>query len=270
MTMTVTHCSIKWRLIAPFFLLLSPVVLAKPPVPLTVEPETSQTQSPTTAQSTEPLQTPQYLKPFQPFNARYDAFRSGKKLGSARRYLKENATGYELGYSSDVSYLVFSDKRSETSWFVVQENQILPERYLMQRTGTGKDRHYEVTLNRETKEVFITKQHQLKAIQWNPEWLDALNYQMQLIFDLRAGKQEFHYQVLNRDGNERNYHYKVVKKELLLLPYGQLNTLKIVREDKEKIVQAWIAPELDYQLVRLWQSEGEVEQFDIQLAELTH
>jgi hypothetical protein len=55
---------------------------------------------------------------------------------------------------------------------------------------------------------------------------------------------------------------------LLSLPYGKVKTIRIERTGTgaDKEVLAWVAPELDYLLVRLWQAEDKVEQFDIQLA----
>jgi len=228
----------KWCYLAPFFLLVSCFALHAEPT-----------------------------SPLSPFEARYDAFRSGKKLGEAKRYLKQQNELYEAGYSSEVSFFIFNDKRSEQSWFQVQDGQLQSQRYLMKRTGTGKDRYYEITLDREKQQVLTGKKQQVKALAWNPTWLDALGYQTQLILDLKAGKKEFVYQVLNRDANEREFHYKVTGEEWLLLPYGKINTIRIERRDKDKQVLAWVAPELDYLLVRLWQAEDGVEQFDIQLSE---
>jgi hypothetical protein len=89
--------------------------------------------------------------------------------------------------------------------------------------------------------------------------------------DLQAGKTDFVYQVLNRDGNPREYKYKVATEELLSLPFGKVKALRIERygQSPDKQVYAWVAPELDYMLVRLWQSEDNVEQFDVQLSSIS-
>ncbi|MDP5207758.1 DUF3108 domain-containing protein, partial [Alishewanella sp. SMS9] len=107
----------------------------------------------------------------------------------------------------------------------------------------------------------------LKAIDWQEDWLDPLSYHQQLVLDLRAGKTDFTYQVLNRDGNNKVYHYQVVTEEALALPFGTVRALRIARveENSDKQVLAWVAPELDYMLVRLWRGEDNVEQFDVQL-----
>jgi hypothetical protein len=102
---------------------------------------------------------------------------------------------------------------------------------------------------------------------WQDNWLDPLSYHQQLVNDLKAGKTEFSYNVLNRDGNSRTYHYKVELEEPLALPYGNVRAIRIARveENSKKQVLAWLAPELDYMLVRLWRGEDNVEQFDVQL-----
>lgn len=206
----------------------------------------------------------------QPFVADYLVYRDGKKHGEAQRYLKTQGDHYQLGYSSDISWLIFSDKRSEISDFVVEDGQLKPFHYLMQRKGTGPNRHYELLLDPAKKELRIGKKKELKVTEWQDNWLDPLSYHQQLAMDLATGKTEFSYNVLNRHGDSKLYHYKVVAEELLALPYGNLRTLRIARieEDADKQIYAWVAPELNYMLVRLWRGENNVEQFDVQLHKL--
>lgn len=243
MDMQMTRMMNKWRLSASFFLLFSSLLAA---------------EEPTTAVSAQ-LST---------FEASYNVLRSGKKHGEARRYLKTTDQGYELGYSSDISWLIFEDKRSEQSFFTLKDGRIQPARYVMQRSGTGPNRYYELNLNWQTKELRVEKAKKIKTTQWNDQWLDPLSYHSQIALDLKAGKTQFVYQVLNRHGDERKYSYKVAGEEWLSLPYGKVKTIRIERTGTgaDKQVLAWVAPELDYLLVRLWQAEDKVEQFDIQLA----
>ena len=85
------------------------------------------------------------------FNADYIVYRAGKKHGEANRYLKITDQGYQLGYSSDISWMIFSDKRQETSDFVINHGQIQPLRYVLNRSGSGPNRYYELNLNPQTK-----------------------------------------------------------------------------------------------------------------------
>ncbi len=207
---------------------------------------------------------------FNSFEADYLVYRAGKKHGDAKRYLTVADQRYQLGYSSDISWMIFSDKRQETSEFTVHNGQIQPLRYLMQRSGSGPNRYYELNLDPTSKVLSEGKLKKAKAVNWQDDWQDKISYQLQLALDLKAGKTEFHYNVLNRNGNSKMYHYKVVAEEVLPLPYGTINTIRIARIDNnnEKQVYAWLAPELDYMLVRLWRGEDNVEQFDVQLHKL--
>ena len=205
--------------------------------------------------------------PLSSFNADYIVYRAGKKHGEANRYLKTTEQGYQLGYSSDISWLIFEDKRSEQSFFTIKEGRIQPSRYVMQRTGSGPNRYYELNLNWDSKELRVEKSKKIKAIQWNEQWLDQLSYHSQLVLELAAGKTEFSFDVLTRHGDSRSYQYKVTGEELLTLPAGKIKTIRVERvgKDLDKQVVAWVAPELDYLLVKLWQAEDKVEQFDVQL-----
>lgn len=208
---------------------------------------------------------------FSTFNAEYLIYRGGKNHGSAKRYLHNKGTHYEMGYSSDISWLVFSDKRSETSQFTVDQTQLRPLHYVMKRSGTGTNRHYELRLDWQNQQLFTGKKPQLKVTEWHDNWLDPLSYHQQLVLDLQAGKTAFSYEVLNRDGNSKTYHYQVVMEEPLALPYGTIRALRIARieDNSDKQVLAWVAPSLDYMLVRLWRGEDNVEQFDVQLHKLS-
>ena len=56
-----------------------------------------------------------------------------------------------------------------------------------------------------------------------------------------------------------------------MLPYGLIRTLRFKREvkEKERVTYAWFAPELDFLLVKLYQTKGGTEQFEAQLSNLT-
>lgn len=208
--------------------------------------------------------------PLSSFNAEYAVYRAGKQHGTAKRYLISTEQGYQLGYSSDISWMIFSDKREETSDFILTDGRIQPLRYIMRRSGTGPNRYYELNLDPAAKVLSEGKKRQPKAVNWQDDWQDQISYQLQLALDLKAGKTEFHYNVLNRNGNSKLYHYQVVAEEMLPLPYGNVNTLRIARieQNSDKQIYAWVAPELDYMLVRLWRGEDNVEQFDVQLHKL--
>lgn len=253
----------KWRLMASIFCLAIPQVFAAPTAVVANEVAAKTAKNVAVAPSTG------QAVGFKPFEANYQIFRSGKKHGEAQRYLKRDGAGYELGYNSKISWLIFKDQRNERSQFVIEQGRIKPTHYLMQRSGTGPSRHYELSLDWDLKQLKVEKAQTIKKVVWNDQWLDLLSFHGQIVLDLQQGKTNFVYDVLNRHGENRTYKYKVGVEEWLSLPYGKVKALRIERygQSPDKQVYAWLAPDLDYVLVRLWQSEDDVEQFDVQLSE---
>jgi hypothetical protein len=214
----------------------------------------------------------------KPYIAKYKLFRSGKEHGTAERELSVLNNQYQLRYKSSIKWMIFSDERFETSTFLVQNNQVKPLNYKMERKGTGPDRSYSVTFDRDNRKILSNKKRKKRrksrlpgATKWSDTWLDPISYQQQLNLDLRSGKKVFNYSFINRKGVESEYQFVASGEELLMLPYGKVKTVKVERiydEDSDRQTIAWFAPELDYALVRIWKGKSGVEQFDIQLNEL--
>lgn len=245
----------QWRLLASFFCLN---LLASAPL-IAQQAEQQQAVQPTKIQS-----TPAGL---QPFNASYQVLRSGKVHGEAQRYVKAYGRGYELGYRSKINWLIFKDERHELSRFNLVDGHLQPFFYQLRRWGTGPGRHYELNLDWNNKQLLVGKDKTSQPLDVDTHWLDALSYHSQLVLELAAGKKEFSFAVLGRNGDSRMYNYKVTGEEVLAVPAGKFKTIRVERvsDKQEKQVIAWVAPELDYMLIRLWQAEDNVEQFDIQL-----
>jgi len=243
----------QWRLTASFFcltMLLTPLADA-----MVAQPNDSATAiTPAPAGLT-------------PYTATYQVLRSGKVHGEAERYLTPYGRGYELGYKSKISWLIFKDERHELSRFNLEHGQLQPFFYQLRRWGTGPGRHYELNLDWQAKTLTVGKEKALKPLAFDKAYLDALSYHSQLVLQLAAGQQDFKFDVLSRHGDARQYHYQVTGKELLSVPAGKIDTIRIERvgDKQDKQVIAWVAPQLNYVLVKLWQAEDNVEQFDIQL-----
>ena len=82
-----------------------------------------------------------------------------------------------------------------------------------------------------------------------------------------ANQEHFVYPVIKTSGTIKNYVYQYDGEEELMLPYGLVKTIRLKREviEKKRVTYAWFAPELNYLLVKLNQTKGDVEQFEAQL-----
>lgn len=219
----------------------------------------------------------------KPYIAKYVVFRSGDPHGTAERELFALNSQYRLRYESSVEWMIFSDERFESSEFIIENNQVKPLKYVMQRKGTGPDRNYKVIFDRENQQIIGPKKRRKKnkhknknkeepKLVWNEQWLDPISYQQQLYLDLQRGLKEFHYQSINRKGKEHEYHFRLTGTDMLALPYGTVKAVKVERiyKDSERQTIAWFAPELDYTLVRIYKGKSGVEQFDLKLKELIY
>ncbi|XOV78228.1 MAG: DUF3108 domain-containing protein [Aestuariibacter sp.] len=210
-----------------------------------------------------------YAKQLTPFEAKYDAYRNGSKLGYAVMQLsKTDNNQYKLYYKSDVSIFFLSDKREETSIFKLSdEGRLLPWQYHYKRTGTGRDKSLSLTFNEKTNEITINKK---STINWNGEWDNQL-YRFDLQSQLRQKAEDIQYDLINYRGQKKQYGFEVISEEMLQLPYGQINAIKVktIRSNTKRLTYSWFAPDLDYLLVRLQQFKKGDEQGDIQLSSLT-
>lgn len=198
------------------------------------------------------------------FEAEYIVYRFGRSLGKAKLSLKaEEDNLYRLDYYSKVSAFFLSDVRSETSFFSIENNQLLPHTYSYSRSGTGS--------NKSTKIQFDAKKSAFTVNQAQPiDWLGQLDnqlYRLDVQLKLASGKSDFEYNIVNNRGEFRHYELEVVGKEQLDLPFGMIEGIqvKIIRKNSSRETIAWFSPQLNYQLVMLKQFKEGDEQGEIRL-----
>jgi hypothetical protein len=99
---------------------------------------------------------------------------------------------------------------------------------------------------------------------------DKLSYQLQLRLDLLAGKTDMTYAVAD-GGKLKEYRFKVTGEEQIDTPYGRYNAVRVMRdrgEDADRETLIWLAPELDYLIVRLEQTESDGKTYALLLKNL--
>ncbi|WKE66905.1 DUF3108 domain-containing protein [Gallaecimonas kandeliae] len=209
------------------------------------------------------LALPVAASPLSSYDAIYKVLRKGKTLGMGSRSLEQDGDTYVLKNASDLRWLIFTDQRSEEASFKVQDGQVQSLRYSYKRTGTGPDDSSSQT----------TDGHTVRSggagINIEGTFYDPLSYQQQLALDIAAGKQDVSYHIV-QGLKEKDYHFKVAGEERIKTPYGELDTLRVERvrgKNSSRQTIFWLAPSLNYSLVRLWQAKDGVEQMELVLAE---
>ncbi|MCF7516660.1 MULTISPECIES: DUF3108 domain-containing protein [unclassified Pseudoalteromonas] len=206
------------------------------------------------------------------YQAKYDVLRKGETHGKAVRELKKiNDGNYVLTYHSEIEWMIFSDSRKETSEFSYQDHKISPLSYAMERTGTGPDKEYTLKFDPVHKQVNSNQSKYPLKFDWSDDFQDSLSYQVQVREELKQGKTQLSYPLVDKKGNLRSYDFEVIGTEMISLPIGNIDAIKVKRlyDNNKRQALAWFAPEMDYMLVRMWKGEKGVEQFEVQLNSFT-
>ena len=211
--------------------------------------------------------------PIKPFTATYSVLHKSKKVGKGTRKLTYQEDGtVEYSYETDISWLIFSDTRKETSIVTLKNNTVIPQKYEYIREGTGRDKHYVWEFNAQNNTATDLKNDRTVEVDFSQPLQDTLSYHLQHRLKMIAHpeQRQFVYPVIKTSGKVKNYVYQYDGEEELMLPYGLIKTIRLKREiiEKKRITYAWFAPELNYLLVKLYQVKAGAEQFEAQLTNL--
>jgi len=205
-----------------------------------------------------------------PYKADYNVMRRGSVRGTATKQLLLSASQsmIEISYSSDASYLIFSDRRTELSQFSFEEGHLLSNFYRFTREGTGKERNQLLHFDQLNKIVSNGNgEIRINANEFSAKLLDPLSYQLLMQIALKKGKPIPQYNVVNRNGNTRTYSFEILGEEEIELPIGRYTAIKLLRksESKKRYTYVWMIPTLNYVLGKLQLIEEEKESFMLQL-----
>lgn len=208
-----------------------------------------------------------------PFTAKYSILHKSKEVGFAVRQLEKlDGVNYKYSYKTDIEWLIFDDRRAEESLITLSNNKVTPVHYKSSREGTGRDKYYEWSYNIAQNTAKNIKKDKTVTVNYPANIQDSLSYHLQHRLNLikNPNQKEFTYNVIKSSGYISEYEYKYDGTEDIMLPYGLVKTIKLKREvkEKERVTYAWFAPELNYLLVRLYQTKGGTEQFEAQLTDI--
>lgn len=208
--------------------------------------------------------------PLPPFKAVYTTeFDLGVSLsGEAVRELRREDNG-RWHFTSEASAMMAGIR--EASEFDYRSGEMIrPFKYDYQRKVLGKSRRASIDFDWPAgKATNVVKDKPWKmAIDAGTQ--DKLSYQLQMRLDLKAGRQSMSYQVAD-GGKIKTYAFAVTGEEEVKTPYGTFNTVRVVRdrgEDSDRETLLWFAPELDYLIVRLQQTESDGKTYGLLLKNL--
>lgn len=207
-----------------------------------------------------------------PFNAMYQVSKGRVTLGTVKRQLTQLSDDkYIFSYTSDLSFLILSDKRKESAEIEINNDVIQPLKYQFKREGTGTDSRSNIGFDPISGNVIDLDNRKSLDCSTDVHWLDQISYQLQMKLDIAAGKEEVDYYLVNDDKREKHYQFKVTGREQLTVPAGTFETIKLerIRKNKKRLTEFWVAPELGYLLIRIRQEKDGTEQADAKLQVVT-
>ncbi len=203
-----------------------------------------------------------------PFQAHYTAvFDAGFSMeGKAVRQLRRQDDQWLFTQDADTMVATVS----ESSHFLLNTGQLIPQRYEYLRKVLGKKRHALLSFDWQQQQVINNVQDRPWKLAVEPGTLDKLNYQLQLRLDLLNNREPLEYRVAD-GGLIKNYRFRKDGEERLKTPIGTLSTVRIrrVREDDRKQTLIWFAPDLDYLIVKLAQVDKKGKEFTLLIDRLS-
>ena len=202
-----------------------------------------------------------------PFEASFSAaMNQGITLkGSAKRILSDKNNGVWLYRTAVNSFVADVEESIILKW---QDGQVLPLRYRYRLSGLLiRDR--EETIDFDWEKGVATGHYKGKnfEVALSPGLLDPLGYQLQLHQDLKAGKREMEYRYV-RHGRLDKERFAVIDEGRIKAPQGEMKALTVEKlrgEGSKRETLMWFAPEFDYMLVQLLQTEPDGSRYELNL-----
>ncbi|MBI5451658.1 MAG: DUF3108 domain-containing protein [Gammaproteobacteria bacterium] len=235
-----------------------------PPPPETVVPETSEIVP----------APPPPLPALTAFKAEYRFTRNRFHLANLIRRLKPLGND-RYQFSSETEAvgplaLFLRDTVSDQSTLAVINGRLQPVHYLYLHQRSKDPLRTEFTFDWSTSTVSgISKNRPLPPTAVPADTQDKLSYQLLMMLDLMAGKQELHYP-LQEDKGLRDYIFDVVGHETMTTRIGRLDTVKLMRRNDKRQSTFWCAEKLNYLPVKFTQIEKDGALLELELTSVSN
>lgn len=186
-----------------------------------------------------------------PYQATYTASLNGLPV-TVISALETTEKGYRISNSATNMF----GQLQEHEDFHLAGERIVVDEYQHQRAMLGSQRLESLVVDLDQGIARYRRDDKTRDIPFTRGLLGPMSYQLQLRRDLAAGDSAFDYQVLHR-GKVKQYHFQTEGTESVTVPKGKVEAIRIrrVRDDNDRETIVWLAPKLDYQLVKLRQIE---------------
>lgn len=199
----------------------------------------------------------------QPYQVSYSANYNGMAV-KALRQLSKTSAGYRI--ETKMKGLLGSMNERE-DFHIDSQGRIQPDHYVMKKSFFGITSTEALVVDRGADRAVYTRGKKYRELAIEPDHLGPISYQLQLRSDLKNEKPTLSYQVMAR-GRVKTYQFELLKEESIDTGVGKIHTLKLrrVRNDKKKRETLfWVAPDLDYLIVKITQREQDGKHYELLL-----
>lgn len=168
---------------------------------------------------------------------------------------ERNHKQYNIDFTLDHWLLSSSQKAT----FAMDQCKVQPISYISTSKRPLKDESTQtLVFDWERKEViFNDDKDKQKTFSLDTTLYDPISFFFEARCDLMAGKKQFSYPLIYK-GNKKTHNYKLIGTEMVQTGQGEFEALIIERERKNKNRQTrlYVAPDLDYLLVKIEHQES--------------
>lgn len=187
--------------------------------------------------------------------------------GDARRRLEERKDG-TWEYRTDVdSFIADIDESLIFRW---EGERVIPLRYRYHLSGfLIKDRKQKINFDWDKGLATGHYRGEKFSLKLEDGALDPMGFQLQLRRDIKAGKRDMTYRVIDK-GDYDTDRFAVIDEEKITTNGEKIATLKAEKvrdKDSKRKTFMWFAPERDYLLVRLLQVEPDGSEYELSIDE---
>ncbi|SEG72144.1 DUF3108 domain-containing protein [Marinobacterium lutimaris] len=186
----------------------------------------------------------------------------GFSLDSSRTLDQLEAGAWKAQNSSSLLFMGIE----EQSRFHMQGGLIEPQEYSYERKGLSKKHNVHLSFDRRG-EYKVESPRGDDEIGYEGRIYDLLSHQMQLRVDLacKPPQDDYNYTIARRKGVS-DYRYRYVGEDSVETPAGTFEAILLEKgEEGDKLEQIWLAPELNYLVVRFKHQEEDDEAAELLL-----
>ncbi|TQV84524.1 DUF3108 domain-containing protein [Aliikangiella coralliicola] len=190
------------------------------------------------------------------YNASYDIYSDGDRLGSASRNMLFEDGNWKLQVSTKLKKWMLTLKSREFSKFVIQNNKLFTNEFFTSTKISFKsERKVEQSFDWQQKMEAGKKGKRNWQLPLDQHLYDRMSHLVKLRSDLLSGAKDFNY-IISYKGKRKTYSYQITGDETIITPMGEINTIRLDRiSGDDSRFSLWLSPEYNYFPIKIAQVE---------------